>query len=39
MKMNDIKNEVINLYVKRLNFQPGSRKRQFLDDFPLRGED
>lgn len=33
MKMNDIKNEVINLYVKRLNFQPGSRKRQFLDDF------
>ena len=37
MKMNDIKNEVINLHVKRLNFQPGSRKRQFLDDFS--GED
>ena len=37
MKMNDIKNEVINLYVKRLNFQPGSRKRQFLDDFSVKG--
>lgn len=37
MKMNDIKNEVINLHVKRLNFQQGSRKRQFLDDFS--GED
>ena len=36
MKMNDIKNEVINLYVKRLNFQPGSRKRQFLDDFSVK---
>ena len=34
--MNDIKNEVINLYVKRLNFQPGSRKRQFLDDFSVK---
>lgn len=38
MKMNDIKNEVINLYVKRLNFQPGSRKRQFLDDFSVKRE-
>lgn len=36
MKMNDIKNEVINLYVKRSNFQPGSRKRQFLDDFSVK---
>ena len=36
MKMNDIKNDVINLYVKRLNFQPGSRKRQFLDDFSVK---
>lgn len=36
MKMNDIKNEVINLYVKRLNYQPGSRKRQFLDDFSVK---
>ena len=36
MKMNDIKNEVINLYVKRLNFQPGSRKRQYLDDFSVK---
>ena len=34
--MNDIKNDVINLYVKRLNFQPGSRKRQFLDDFSVK---
>ena len=34
--MNDIKNEVINLYVKRSNFQPGSRKRQFLDDFSVK---
>lgn len=39
MKMNDIKNEVINLYVKRSNFQPGSRKRQFLDDFSVKKED